>query len=76
VHDAVVIGAGISGLAAAHRLTAEGKDVVVLEAAETACSASPNPAVGGVGTMVKPEPFHRSTQVWKSESLWLLERYE
>jgi monoamine oxidase len=32
VHDAVVVGAGLSGLAAAHRLTAAGADVVVLEA--------------------------------------------
>ena len=32
MHDAVVIGAGLSGLAAAHRLTAAGADVVVLEA--------------------------------------------
>jgi monoamine oxidase len=32
VHDAVIIGAGLSGLAAAHRLTAEGRDAVVLEA--------------------------------------------
>src|SRR5690349_5828132 len=31
MHDAVVVGAGISGLVAAHRLHAEGADVVVLE---------------------------------------------
>jgi monoamine oxidase len=31
VHDAVVIGAGLSGLAAAHRLAAAGADVAVLE---------------------------------------------
>jgi monoamine oxidase len=34
VHDAVVIGAGLSGLTAAHRLAAAGKDVVVLEAGD------------------------------------------
>jgi monoamine oxidase len=48
VHDAVVIGAGISGLAAAHRLAAEGKDVVVLEAADRVGGRAWTPTVAGV----------------------------
>jgi monoamine oxidase len=48
VHDAVVIGAGLSGLAAAHRLTAEGKDVVVLEAADRVGGRVWTPTAAGV----------------------------
>jgi monoamine oxidase len=48
VHDAVVIGAGLSGLAAAHRLTAEGKDVVVLEAGERVGGRVWTPTAAGV----------------------------
>jgi monoamine oxidase len=48
VHDAVVIGAGLSGLAAAHRLTAEGRDVVVLEAGNRVGGRVWTPAAAGV----------------------------
>jgi monoamine oxidase len=48
VHDAVVIGAGLSGLAAAQRLTAEGKDVVVLEAADRVGGRVWTPTAAGV----------------------------
>jgi monoamine oxidase len=48
VHDAVVIGAGLSGLAAALRLTAEGRDVVVLEAADRVGGRVWTPTAAGV----------------------------
>jgi monoamine oxidase len=48
VHDAVVIGAGLSGLAAAHRLTTEGRDVVVLEAADRVGGRVWTPTAAGV----------------------------
>jgi monoamine oxidase len=48
VHDAVVIGAGLSGLAAAHRLTASGKDVVVLEASDRVGGRVWTPTAAGV----------------------------
>jgi monoamine oxidase len=48
VHDAIIIGAGLSGLAAAHRLTAEGRDVVVLEATDRVGGRVWTPTAAGV----------------------------
>jgi monoamine oxidase len=48
VHDAVVVGAGLSGLAAAHRLAASGLDVVVLEAADRVGGRVWTPTAAGV----------------------------
>jgi monoamine oxidase len=48
VHDAVVVGAGLSGLAAAHRLAASGQDVVVLEATDRVGGRVWTPTAGGV----------------------------
>jgi monoamine oxidase len=48
MHDAVVVGAGISGLVAAHRLHAEGADVVVLEASGRVGGRVWTPTAAGV----------------------------
>jgi monoamine oxidase len=48
MHDAVVVGAGLSGLVAAHRLRAEGADVVVLEASARVGGRVWTPAVAGM----------------------------
>jgi len=48
VHDAVVVGAGLSGLTAAHRLAAAGADVVVLEASDRVGGRVWTPAPAGV----------------------------
>jgi monoamine oxidase len=48
MHDAVVVGAGISGLVAAHRLRAEGADVVVLEASGRVGGRVWTPTAAGV----------------------------
>lgn len=48
MHDAVVVGAGLSGLVAAHRLHAEGADVVVLEASGRVGGRVWTPAAAGV----------------------------
>jgi monoamine oxidase len=48
MHDVAVVGGGISGLVAAHRLRAEGADVVVLEAAGRVGGRVWTPAVAGV----------------------------
>ena len=48
MHDVVVVGAGISGLVAAHRLHAEGVDVAVLEAAGRVGGRVWTPTVAGV----------------------------
>ena len=48
MHDAVVVGAGISGLVAAHRLQSEGADVVVLEASGRVGGRVWTPTAAGV----------------------------
>jgi monoamine oxidase len=48
MHDVAVVGAGISGLVAAHRLRAEGADVVVLEASGRVGGRVWTPTVAGV----------------------------
>jgi monoamine oxidase len=48
MHDVAVVGAGISGLVAAHRLRAEGADVVVLEASARVGGRVWTPTVAGV----------------------------
>ena len=45
--DAVVVGAGVAGLAAARRLVAEGRDVVVLEARDRVGGRLWNTEIGG-----------------------------
>jgi monoamine oxidase len=48
MHDAVVVGAGISGLVAGHRLRTEGGDVVVLEASGRVGGRVWSPTVAGM----------------------------
>jgi len=48
MYDAVIVGAGISGLVAAHRLQAEGADVVVLEASGRVGGRVWTPTAAGV----------------------------
>ncbi|HEY3764145.1 MAG TPA: FAD-dependent oxidoreductase, partial [Gaiellales bacterium] len=48
MHDAVVVGAGLSGLTAAHRLAAAGADVVVLEAGDRVGGRVWTPTAAGV----------------------------
>ena len=48
MHDAVVVGAGLSGLTAAHRLAASGADVVVLEASDRVGGRVWTPTAAGV----------------------------
>lgn len=53
--DVVVVGAGIAGLAAAHRLQAQGRDVLVLEASPQVGGVLRRHAVAGVAVDVGAE---------------------
>src|SRR6185437_3879863 len=66
MHDAVVVGAGISGLVAAHRLRAEGADVVVLEASGRVGGRVWSPTVAGMRFEAGGEAVDRVNETLRS----------